>query len=107
MNQHNHAHSDSVPPPKVDQEDCKLAQELLSYLEEKLRITQLLPNMAMPRFSDFTPEVERRAHSNVDHGDRLFARLKALPAERFAVAMDLLMVAIVLRGTNSLHTKGK
>lgn len=62
-----------------------------------MKIALLLPPLRIPQASDFTPELLSRADANLIQGDQLFGSLKKLPGERFAVALDLLLIAVATR----------
>ena len=88
-------------------EDWDLLRQMISYLEAKLKIATALPALRFPRFGEIPATHASSAIDNVAEGDRVFARLQALPPERFALAMDALMMAIVIRGVMAIPEGSK
>lgn len=94
------------PQSQIPPEDLDLLRQIIGYLETKLKIGLAVQGLSI---QDLTALPEAQIYSaltNTEEGDHLFSRFKALPGERFALAMDALMLFIILRGVSAVHKQG-
>lgn len=95
--------NEKIGEPPIPPEDLDLLRQIIGYLETKLKIGLVVQGMSI---QDLTALPESQIHTaltNTEQGDHLFSRFKALPGERFALAMDALMLFIILRGVSAVH----